>query len=256
MTRRPITFICAYYDNAAMLREQLRIWRSFPPEVKAAFHAIVTDDVSPTPAKPHVEPTGIASIQLYRTLEKRPWNWLFGRNLGAEKSHTRWIVLTDIDHVLPVETVEYLQTADLDDACVYRFTRVDAPDLQPKLKDGKAHPHPNTWCLTIKLFDRIGGYDERFSGHYGSDGEFRDRVHAHAKAVVMLPQVHIRYPREVIADASTTAFPRKSVADGEAVARIRAERAQIPNWRPLRVTFPYVHELTLEATDRRGWRRW
>ncbi len=50
------------------------------------------------------------------------------------------------------------------------MSRVDAPNLTPY------KPHPNTWLLTTDLFYRIGGYDERFSGFYGTDGEFRNRV--------------------------------------------------------------------------------
>jgi hypothetical protein len=121
----------------------------------------------------------------------------------------------------------------LDGAKVYRFSRVDAPHLTPY------KPHPNTWFLTREMFDRIGGYDERFSGYYGTDGEFRDRVHATAKAIVMLPDVMIRYPREVIADASTTHYARKTPEDREGVKRVRALREQVEDWRPLRLTFPW-----------------
>jgi hypothetical protein len=230
----------AYYENPGMLAEQQRVWRAYPPEVKAAFHVIVTDDASPRwPAQPEVRDVGLASYTLYRTLVDVRWNWLFCRNLGVEKAPTDWVLLTDIDHVVPVETLRYLQEVKLDPRKVYRFARVDAPDLTPyKI-------HPNTWCLTREMFDRIGGYDERFSGYYGTDADFRDRVIANAKAVVILPTPMIRYPREVLADASTTSYGRKEEQDAINVARIRNERARIFGWRPLRVTFPYVLEMAL-----------
>jgi hypothetical protein len=161
---------------------------------------------------------------------------LFCRNLGVDQARTEWVLLTDIDHVMPLDTLRPLLTMELDPRDVYRLSRQDAPLRTPY------KPHPNTWMMTRKMFDRIGGYDERFSGYYGSDSEFRERVQANARAIVMLPQALIRYPREVIADASTTTYERKAKEDGIHVPRIKAERARIPNWRPLRLTFPYVAE--------------
>lgn len=232
---RDITLVLPYYRNTGMLREQQRAWNAYPPEVKPRLHVIVIDDGSPKyRALPeHIEDIGLASFQLYRTLVDVRWNWLFCRNLGVSKATTEWVLMTDIDHVLPLETLRTLLDGDLDDQAVYRFSRVDAPHLTPY------KPHPNSWFLTRTMFDRIGGYDERFSGFYGTDAEFRDRVTATARAVVMLPDVLIRYPREVIADASTTTYGRKEPQDRENVQRIRAERAQLPSWRPLRLTFPY-----------------
>ena len=211
-------------------------WKAFPADLREHFHVIVTDDGSPhSPAKDVFEPCGLASQRLFRTSVDVRWNWLFCRNLGARHASTDWILLTDIDHVLPEDSLRSLLTRNLEKPCVYRLSRVDAPSRTPY------KPHPNTWLMTRKMFDRIGGYDERFSGYYGSDSEFRERVQATASSVIMLPEVMIRYPREVIADASTTTYQRKAPQD-QAVRQIRADREQIPNWRPLNVTFPWSHE--------------
>lgn len=235
MKLRAITLVLPFYENQGMLREQQAKWRSYPNDVKEKFHVIVVDDCSPTsPALPAVEDTGIASFRLYRTSVDRRWNWLFCRNLGVQEADTQWVLLTDIDHVLPLETLRAIMAdRELHARTVYRFSRVDAPNLTPY------KPHPNTWFLTRSMFEEIGGYDERFSGYYGTDAEFRDRVNASARAVVMRPDVLIRYPREVLADASTTTYGRKEQQDHVNVARIREERSRIPGWRPLRLTFPY-----------------
>jgi hypothetical protein len=234
---RPFTFICAYYENAGMFREQQRVWRSLPADIRAQLHVIVVDDGSPvTPALPHVDETGLASFRLYRLGVDIRWNWLACRNLGVHEATTDWVFLTDIDHVVPAATWSALMTKKLDVRAVYRFNRVDAPALTPY------KPHPNTWCMTREMFDAIGGYDERFSGFYGTDGEFRDRVNATANKVVMREEVIVRYPREVVADASTTRYGRKEEQDGIHVPRIREERNKLPNWRPLRLTFPWVQQ--------------
>lgn len=234
MIQRDLTFICAYYLNAGMLAEQQRVWAAYPAELKPHLHVIVTDDGSPhAPAREVFAPTGLASQRLFRVEVDVRWNWLTCRNIGVHHATTEWVLLTDIDHVLPADTLRTLLTCELAADCVYRLSRADAPDRTPY------KPHPNTWLLTRKMFDRIGGYDERFSGFYGSDSEFRERVHDAAREVVMLPQVMIRYPREVIPDASTTTYERKAKTDGVNVPRIKKERAALTDWRPLRLTFPY-----------------
>lgn len=232
---KSITLILPYYMNPGMFRHQQRVWREYSDDVRARLHVVVVDDGSPqTPAADVVEPTGVASFRLYRTLVDVRWNWLFCRNLGVHVATTDWVLLTDIDHVVPEQTLRALMTEALEAKTAYRFSRVDAPHLVPY------KPHPNSWFLTRSLFDRIGGYDERFSGFYGTDSEFRERVHRAARAVVLRSDVLIRYPREVLPDASTTTYGRKEPKDRANVQRIRATRAQIPHWRPKRLTFPYT----------------
>jgi len=231
---RPITLVLPFYENQGMLREQQRVWRAYPEDIKAQLHVVVVDDGSPRdPALPVVEPTGIASFRLYRIRVDVRWNWLACRNFGVHVATTEWVLLTDIDHVVPERTLRALMTETLDKTVVYRFSRVDAPALTPY------KPHPNSWFLTRRMYDAIGGYDERFSGYYGTDAEFRDRVQRTARAVVLRPDPLIRYPREVIADASTTTYGRKEKRDHVNVARIREARARIPHWKTKRLTFPY-----------------
>lgn len=241
---RDLTLILPYYRNPSMLQRQQRQWRAFPEDLKSHLHVIVVDDGSPKQrAAQVVEPTGIASFRLFRTLVDVRWNWLFCRNLGVDQATTDWVLMTDIDHLVPEDTLRRILDGPLEPKHVYRFSRVDAPNLT------EYKPHPNTWLMTRAMFDRIGGYDERFSGFYGTDGEFRDRVEETASAVVMLPNVMIRVPRDVVPDASTTTYGRKEPQDRNNVARIRHDRAQIPNWRPLRLTFPWELQVTLLSEE-------
>lgn len=235
---KALTLIMPYYDNPTMLAEQQRQWSKYPEALRQRLHVIIVDDGSPRwPALPAVrqpvEELGLASFRLYRVGVDVRWNWLFCRNLGASEATTDWIFMTDIDHVMPGKTLAALLDAKLESTKVYKMSRVDAPHKTPY------KPHPNTWLLTRALFDKIGGYDERFSGFYGTDGEFRRRVQERSEGIVLLPQVMIRYPREVIADASTTTYGRKEDQDRKNVRRIVLERAELPGWQPKRLTFPY-----------------
>lgn len=233
MSRRAVTLVLPYYRNAEMLGEQYERITQLPADVRNGLQLIVVDDGSPkSPAEAVGRPElGIAGFQLFRIDVDVRWNWLAARNIGVEKAKTEWVLLTDIDHIVPEKTWRRLQEHKLNPRKVYRFSRLDLPDLTPY------KPHPNSWLMTRELFDKIGGYDERFSGFYGTDGEFRDRVRANAE-IVMLDEALLRVPREVIADASTTTYLRKQPEDHDGVTRIRAKIAA-EGGRPHRLTFSY-----------------
>jgi hypothetical protein len=237
---KELTLVIPYYDNPTMLEEQQRQWLKYPKELSRRLHVIVVDDGSPRwPARPYVWPTDLelGSFRLYRTLVDVRWNWLFCRNLGVSEATTEWVLMTDIDHVMPTKTLAFVLDAKLSPRKAYRFSRVDAPNKTPY------KPHPNTWLLTCAQFDKIGGYDERFSGFYGTDGEFRRRVQDNSEDIVVLPQVMVRYPREVIADASTTTYGRKEAIDRTNVRRISLERAEERGWKTKRLTFPFERQI-------------
>ena len=226
-----------------MLAEQQRVWMDYPEELRARLHVVVVDDCSHPKRKPHADSitaTGLGSIRLFRLLEKKRWNWLACRNLGAKVAATKWMLLTDIDHTVPQPTLERIVFGELDDDNAYRFKRVTAPSVWPYDVDTAPpwKPHNDTFLVTRdKFFDpRVGGYDERLSGCYGTSGEFRDRLVSATKAQVLLDNVIVRYPREVIPDASTSpkVYTRKGDSRNDTELQQRkCLRSQIPGWVPL-----------------------
>lgn len=243
MTYRAFTLVVPYYDNPEMLKEQQRKWRALDADIRQSLHVTVVDDGSPrAPAAPHVEPetrAALASFRLFRTQVDVRWNWLFCRNLGVEKAKTEWVLMTDMDHVIPNDTWRRLMRGKLDALCAYRLSRVLAPDY------ASHHPHPNTWVMTRHMFrNRIGGYDERFSGVYGSDGQFHRRVEAWARAIHILPEPAILYPETVIPDACTTTYTRKEPIDRERKDAIKEEiKSMGAGYVPRRLTFPWEQVL-------------
>ncbi len=255
---RELTLVVPHFQNLGMLAEQQKVWMSYPAAVRSLLHVIVVDDCSPKGQRPTSRKigaavSGLASFRIYRLLEKKRWNWLSCRNLGVEKATTDWVLMTDMDHVLPVETLVRILNGQLDERNVYRFSRVDAPHPWPyALSDCTPYKfHPDTYLLTKDTFEKSGGYDERLSDLYGTSGEYRDRVMMVAKAHVRLEDVMVRYPREIIADASThpSVYTRKGDAENDAeLIRRRAVRALDPNWRPLRGLIPYEEVYSSLAT--------
>lgn len=244
---RDLTIVLPHFQNLGMLAEQQTIWASYPKDVRRRLHIIVVDDCSPKgfrPSRKAVTFADLASFRIYRLLEKKRWNWLACRNLGARLATTEWLLLTDIDHAVPAETLQRVMDGPLEPMDAYRFKRKTVTRPWPyTLADCTDYkPHNDTWLLSKTLFfyDRGGkfvrGYDERLSGLYGTSGEFKDRVFACMSAHVMLPDVILRYPREVIADASTSplVYTRKGDASNDATLLGRkVQRERIKNWRPL-----------------------
>ncbi len=243
MTYRPFTLVVPYYDNPAMFREQQRNWRNLPSDTRAALHVVVVDDGSPRfPAKDAIDPStakALASFRVFRCKVDVRWNWIFCRNLGVEQAKTEWVLMTDIDHVIPNDTWRRLMRGKLDPLVAYRLARVVAPKMTPH------NPHPNTWAMTRHMFiNRIGGYDERFSGVYGSDGQFHDRVAAWAQHIHLLPEAAVLYEAAVIADACTTTYERKTPFDRERRDVIKDEiRSYGTGYTPKRLTFPWERVL-------------
>lgn len=226
------TLVMAYYENAGMLARQFEMIRDLPRELRDWLSVIIVDDGSPTaPAKPE-DLNGVA-LQMYRLRVDVRWNQDACRNIGVRHSETTWVLMTDIDHMVPADTWRRVLLHKHDPDNVYRFSRVSAPEMLPY------KPHPNTYLMTRDMFNKCGGYDERFAGFYGTDGDFKDRVMQNAVKLDQFKEAIIRVPRTVIPDASTTTYLRKQPEDKPTILSIQKKRNNKKGWVPLRGSFEY-----------------
>jgi glycosyl transferase family 2 len=223
-----VTLVYAYYENPQFLQRQADAWAAWPDVARAHLSVIVVDDGSPVPA---VLPFPLSvPVRLFRIQVDVPWNWLAARNIGAHHADEGWLLLSDMDHVVPPETAEALVLDAHDPKAIYAFARREHTGEE-------VPPHSASFLLTRKVFWRTGGYDEALSGHYGTDGDFRRRARDVAQMRV-LPQALVRH--EYVADSSTSRYVRKLPADTQAVARLVDARGR--DWRPRTLSFPY-HEV-------------
>lgn len=227
MTAPILSLVMPFYMNRGILAAHYETWASYPDALKASIEAVIVDDGSPDgeDALGVPRPDGLPSVRIYKVREDRPWHQHAARNLGAFEAAAPWLLITDMDHVLPADMLEPMICLCNYDV-VTTFGRVDAPDGRPTMKNGQRHPHPNTFLMSKDRFWRIGGYDEDLVG-YGTDGFFRTRVAASGVPVSHRCDITlVRYPREVIADASTRTLPRKDgrPADQRVRNRIIAEQ--------------------------------
>ena len=224
-----ITICLPFYCNHSMLDIQLDNLASLPAELKKHYALIVVDDGSPVPAK--IRDVGLHA-RLYRMGVDVPWNQDACRNLAAHHAERGWLLLTDMDHLPPHETLEAIVKMEKYTGMAYKFSRVTAPKMTPY------HEHPNSWLMTKTVYEAAEGYDERYAGIYGTDGPFAHRVKAHA-SVIKLNEILIRYPREHVADASTSTLTRRSPENDELKKRVSKQIKDSGDLSPKRLTFPY-----------------
>lgn len=187
-----------------MLDKQVETWESYPYELRRRMSIVLVDDGSPNdPAYPHVSETTLP-IQLFRITKNIPWNQNGAHNLGMHVADEGWCLVTDIDHVLTPDNLAYIFELAVNPKKYYRFGRRQVGRLSTPYK-----PHPNTWLLTRHLFWWAGGYDEDFSGFYGSDSCFKRALQSVAVGEELDPPYMVVYDENDIPDANTREFGRK-----------------------------------------------
>lgn len=232
-----------------MLSEQFRVWASYPDHLKSQIEVRVVDDSSPEPAADVPRPAGLPAIAIGRLSEVSdpatpPWRQDAARNRCAHDARGEWLFLSDMDHVLPAASLAHIFAHCLDGPdVVYSFQRLDAPNLTPKLdKQGRIHPHPNTYLLRRSRYWSVGGYDEEYGGIYGTDGPFRNALLAQSTLVELRDVPIVRYPREVIPDASTRVERQAFRDTGRVRRRMLEKRAQkLP---PAVLSVPYRQQVS------------
>lgn len=191
-----------YYDNPEMLNFQISYLESFPRDIQEHIEVVLVDDGSPiNPALESLHRRQLQNLRLFRIEVDKPWNQDAARNIAAFEAKGEYLLLTDIDHVVPLATVQAL--LDVDDLdSVFTLSR------KAHFSDKVIPPHVNSYFLSRKKYWSIGGYDEDFWGTYGSDKLFRKKV-MRAGGVTLLDHARLELvTRGSISDAKNTALPR------------------------------------------------
>ena len=165
-----LSIVLAYYSNPQMLRYQLRNFSSMPVAVLEKLELLIVDDCSPTYPALDVasEFTGLP-LKVFRLQYDKPWNQDAARNIGAFEARGAMLLLTDIDHVVPLTTLTKLVNLE-PTGRVFVFAR------RAHFSEILLQPHLNSYAISKKTFWEVGGYDEDFWGTYGSDVIFRRQL--------------------------------------------------------------------------------
>jgi hypothetical protein len=225
---KPVTLVYPYYENPLFFARQIAHWNELKEALRQHVSVIVVDDGSPIAPAADVLRTvrPVVPLRLFRIGVDVRWNWLAARNIGMHYAVDGWCVLTDMDHMVPEETLTALITQEHDPAIIYRFGRREHTGAA-------VHPHPNSMFMTRAMFWRVGGYDETLSGHYGTDGDWRRRC---AATTMIRTLTHDLVRHEYQDDSSTLTYKRKQPEDAGKKALI-ARRGR--GWKPKTLSFPY-----------------
>ncbi|QDH80035.1 hypothetical protein FKX85_13730 [Echinicola soli] len=153
-----LTYVVPVYienSDVKIMDDFISKCEEYDQEILGKVHFVFVDDCSPV----KVEITSQKlSFTLARISDNIPWNQGGARNLGVLIAKSAKLVLTDLDHTFPVETLRLLLDQPIPKG-IYNFKR---------LKNGKPHhPHPNTFFCSKSTFYKSLGVDEEFCGHYG-----------------------------------------------------------------------------------------
>jgi cellulose synthase/poly-beta-1,6-N-acetylglucosamine synthase-like glycosyltransferase len=200
-----ISLVFAYYENPSMLALQWKEIAKYPASLKRKIEVIVVDDGSPTrPASEVDRPRNLPSHSIFRIDRDVRWNQDAARNIGAHEARSPWLLLTDMDHVVPQDTLAQLAGMDKNSSVFYTFSRIKFPTRDER------EPHPNSYFMTKELYWAIGGHDEDFAGIYGKDFLFRKRAHRHTNEVVLQGAPIARVGSTMVSDAGTRTISRRN----------------------------------------------
>jgi len=209
MMNNKITIAMPYYEAPEMLREHLKYWHEYTEEVKENTRVVLVDDGSPTyPALEVLKGADLPSfsIELYRVLENIPWNHGGARNLCMDRvPKDGWVLTTDIDLVIDVESMEKLMSFELDPTKVYLPNRLNKQD------DGWVvlKRHPESFVMTRDMFWKIGGFDEDFTGYWnGCFTPFRFAMKRHTKRI-LFDDIYLKNHSNLIEGAMVTEWGRR-----------------------------------------------
>lgn len=231
-----ITLVYPYYRNPSTLNYQVARWNDLPHWMHAQLTVRVVDDGTPDHAEQpnHILEHCRVPTQLYRILKDKPWNQHGARNLGAHVAphDDDWLLLTDMDIVVPETVLCFLLQGRLDRDAHYFFGR--------EFADGRPDKsHCNSFLVTKKNFWAAGGYNEDFCGTYGGDGIFTRALERISQRVDLSGQKLLGL-NDTIEDCSTRGLGRKDTDFHREYLRRRDATRNQPPRNPLRFEWERV----------------
>jgi len=155
-----LTISVTYYNEPKHLKEwinQKSIW----DKMVMPIHLQIIDDGSQITPASEIIKEGATNISLYRVTEDLGFNSHGCRNLGMKVAPTSWVILSDIDFIYPISTLNEI-LLDIENFKIshdryYQFKYINYESTTL-----------NNFLVHKDTFWKTGGYDEEFVGmHYG-----------------------------------------------------------------------------------------
>jgi len=134
---------------------------------------------------------GLKNFRIIETHDTRPWTWALARNRGAQEARGEYLLMADIDYIIPLEAIiDSLKLTE--DRMNFRrefgiidINGVASQNLEEVLKYGllksrlpnrglKVSAHTNSFVMRKDTFFQLGGYRTDCIGRPYPQGEDRD----------------------------------------------------------------------------------
>jgi len=193
-----ISIVIPVLNSHEIVRRQVLFFKSMdlPDDVEIIY----VDDGSDPPFKQ--ENYDLKNFRFIWTHDKRPWTWALARNRGAEAANGEYLIMTDLDYIIPKELIEFVRNFDGQYMGFRRefgvltvngtFTQdIDileswGYDRSRYHERGFSMPaHTNNFALLRSLFFEMGGYrEDRIGLPYpqGEDNDWRKKRRRWEKA--------------------------------------------------------------------------
>lgn len=156
-------FYCNQSDICSVV-DLLGRYEKYPDEVKSKVQFVIVDDGSPVE---YVIPDFDLNLTWIKINQDIRWNQAGARNLGVIYAKSDKILLTDLDHEIPVVSMKRLIDMGSCGKRLYKMYRRDPCGVK---NGGKLYKgHSNLFVLSRGRFMECFGYDEEFAGAYGAE---------------------------------------------------------------------------------------
>jgi len=165
-----LSVIISVLNSNEIFRRQVLYWSKMNLADDVEF--IILDDGSDIPLKGEMK-----NLTIHATNDKRAWTVELARNLGARMAKGEYLLMTDIDYIIPRDAIETVYTLKEDKAGFHREFGVLDEDgnftqdidvlrkyglLESRIQERGAlmPPHPNNFIMRKETFWKLGGYRE------------------------------------------------------------------------------------------------
>jgi len=185
-----LSIVVAVLNSHEIVRRQILHYEKM--DIPDGVEILFIDDGSDPPI---TSDTKLKNFFIYQTNDFRPWTVELARNFGIKKARGEYILITDMDYIIPRETILDALTLKEDKSSIRRelgvldengdFTqdldvlrKWGVEEARLRRKGAYLPPHPNNFIMRKSVFDVVGYFDEsRVDRPYpiGADAEFKRR---------------------------------------------------------------------------------